>query len=639
MSHHTHEHHHHHHGSCGHHHHDSKRNLIQFFIGLALFVVALFLNEGIVKDVFYIASLALAGQHVITEGIGDTISETKERKRFYPNIHLLMALAALGALIIGEFREASLLIIIFAGAHLLEDYAQSQSRKEITNLLKLNPTTARRIKSDGTLEQVDVQQLAINDRLRVLNGDKIPTDGVVLSGLSVVDQSAMTGESIPVEVSVGSIVYGSTLNGYGTFDMEVTKDSTDTVYAQIVALVSQSQVNISTTAALIKRIEPIYVNIVLVLAPLFYLLGFVVLNWGAQESFYRTMVFLIGASPCALAATDIPATLSAISNLAKRGVLFKGGSFLSNFSEVNAIAFDKTGTLTQGSPEVVDVYSVDETITPYWTSLLVSMESQSNHPLAKAIINHFKEVVKIDVNVENTIGLGVFSTIEGVDYFIGKPSHYPHHNEIIQSKIKDFSAQGKTVIAFGDDQQILMLITLLDIAKVSSKEAVTYFKQNDIHTVMITGDTLLTAQTIGQQLQIDTIEANVLPQDKSSIIQSLKDQYKMVAMVGDGVNDAPALVGADIGVAMGEGTDIAIDVADVVLMKNDLSKLVYTHKVAKKLRQIVIQNVVFAMVVVLFLIVVNLLGMMNMSFAVVIHEGSTLVVILNGLRMLKTIKA
>src|SRR5690625_1276464 len=261
----------------------------------------------------------------------------RSKKKFIPNIHILMTLAAVGAVIIGEYMEAALLILIFGGANFLEQYTENKSNKEITNLIKINRSTARRLKVDGHTEIVDVAELQIGDQLSVLNGDQIPTDGIVISGSSSVDQSTITGESIPVEKKTGDTLYGSTMNGDGRLIMEVTKDSSDTVMYKMIELVSQTQNNISKTAAFIKKIEPVYVTIVLVLTPFFFLLGFTVLQWEIEESFYRTMVFLIATSPCALAVTDVPATLSAISNLAKRGVLFKGGSYLSNLSDLTAV--------------------------------------------------------------------------------------------------------------------------------------------------------------------------------------------------------------------------------------------------------------------------------------------------------------
>lgn len=623
------------------HHHGGKIDVVLYFIGLAIFVIALFITKGFIQNLLFLTTLIMSGYHIIIEGFADTVTQTIRTRRFKPNVHILMTLAAIGAMIIGEFREASLLILIFAGAHYLEDYAQGRSKKEITSLLELNPTSARKIMPNGDIEIVDISELKIGDQVSILNGDQIPTDGIVISGSSAVDQSAITGESIPVDKEEGDELFGSTMNDTGTLVMEVTKDSSDTVFAKIIQLVSQSQRNFSKTAVLIKRIEPIYVTVVIILAPLFYVMGLFLFNWTAYDSFYRTMVFLIATSPCALAATDIPATLSAISNLAKRGVLFKGGSYLSNLSELTAVAFDKTGTLTTGKPVVTETYfskDVNKAQQKEYESIIVAMESKSNHPLADAIIQYYDEVAPEEIDVENIIGVGLIAKLDGQTYKIGKPTSIESVPNDIQKQTEIYEHEGKTVVYFGTDERVFGLLAIQDVPKKTSEEAIQYFKNEQIHTVMVTGDAERTGEAIGRQLGIDEVRANVLPEEKAQIISELKDEHPVIAMLGDGVNDAPALVTADVGVAMGEGTDIAIDVADAVLMKNDLSRFAYTHRLAKRLRRIVWQNIFIAMSVVLFLVIINITGQMNMTFAVVIHEGSTLVVILNGLRLLSGIK-
>src|SRR5699024_9002513 len=413
--------------SCSHSAEEENRELVFYFVGLVIFLIALFVRVYPLQEILYTLTLIVSGYHIIISGFIDTYERQVERTRCTLCFHILMKLASIGAVIIGEFMEAALLILIFAGAHFLEHYAEDKSNKEISNLLKLNPTTARRIKDNGEVEIVSVSELNINDELSILNGDQIPTDGVVISGASSVDQSAITGESIPVEKVSGDDLFGGTINRTGTLTMQVTKSSSDTVIAKIVELVSQSQNNISRTAALIKRVEPIYVTIVLLLTPVFFLLGLYAFQWTTDESFYRTMVFLIATSPCALAATDIPATLSAISHLAKRGVLFKGGSYLSNVADLKAVAFDKTGTLTTGNPVVTDTYFAAETTEEervHYLQTIVSMESKSNHPLAQAVIKHFTDVEMVDLDVENMIGIGLVAKRDGISYKIGKPSSY-----------------------------------------------------------------------------------------------------------------------------------------------------------------------------------------------------------------------
>lgn len=642
--HHGHDHHHEHDHAHGHHHdhnHNSPGLIAAYFVGLALYIVALLIPQGFLKNTLYVATLLFSGLHIILEGFQDTYYATKSNHKFTPNVHVLMTLAAFGAIIIGEYQEAALLILIFAGAHFLEGYAEGRSKKEITNLLKLKPTQARLLNQDGSITLVDVSTLKIGDHLQVLSGDQIATDGFIISGWATIDQSSITGESIPVDKQTGDLVFGSTINGNTVFEMEVSKDSSDTVFAKIVALVSQAQSNISKTAVLIKRIEPIYVTGVLIAAPIFYILGLSVFGWDHTMSFYRTMVMLIVASPCALAATDIPATLSAISNLAKRGVLFKGGSYLSNLSDIKVVAFDKTGTLTEGKPVVTDVQftdALDPKQQKQALNIFVNMERKSNHPLADAITAHFKDEPIHDIEVINLIGSGLSARYDSRSYIIGKPSVFSDINADIQSKTRQLEDDGKTVIYLSIDSSVVGLIAIQDIPKQSAAHAIQYFKDNNVHTVMLTGDAKQTGEAIGKQLGIDEIIANVLPEDKATIITSLQSKHGPIAMLGDGVNDAPALVNADIGVAMGDGTDIAIDAADAVLMENDLSKFVYTHKLSKKLRRVVIQNIIFAMGVVVFLLIMNIIGQMDMWFAVLMHEGSTILVILSGLRLLKGIQ-
>ncbi len=607
--------------------------VILFFSGIVFYILGLSLKSNILL----VISLILSGYEMIIEGFLDTFNDSIENKRFSPNIHLLMTIGSLGAIVIREYGEAALLMIIFAGANLLEEYVEGKSKKEITSLLKMNPTLARRVTANNDLEIVDVSSLKVGDILRVLNGDQVPTDGLVIEGNSSVDQSAITGESIPVEVFDGSNVFGGTMNQEGVFTMEVTKDSSETVFSKIIEMVSQAQTNISKTAAFIKRLEPIYVTIALICGPLFYLMGMYLLDWGHDVSFYRTMVFLIGVSPCALAATDIPATLSAISNLAKQGILFKGGSYLSNFSDIKAIAFDKTGTLTKGKPQVTDVLFLGEhsNLIDKYTNIIYSMEHGSNHPLATAIIEHFHSGQLIDIEVSNHVGTGLSATLDGDTYMIAKPSVFENIDESSERIRDDFENEGKTVIFFMVNNVLECIISVLDIPKESSKKALEYFNENAVKTFMLTGDAKLTGEAIGRNLGVDQVYANVLPEEKSVIMKDLQSEYGIVSMVGDGVNDAPALVTSDIGFAMGSGTDIAIESADAVLMINDLEKITYTHRLSKKLRRVVIQNIVFAMATVLFLIVVNIMGAVDLSKAVVIHEGSTIIVILSGLRLLK----
>ncbi|WP_086350988.1 heavy metal translocating P-type ATPase [Candidatus Enterococcus clewellii] len=625
------------HTGCSHEHNHGNMPIILFFTGVLLYLAAFFVPEdSLVRTILYILSMLAAGHHVIIEGFGETFTDTIKKKKFTPNVHILMTLAALGASIIGDFDEGALLILIFAGAHFLEDYAEGRSKREITNLLKMNPTEARLLQSDGTTKLVPVSSLKIGDTLQVLNGDQIPTDGIILKGTAVIDEASINGESMPKEKTTGDVVFGSTINGSSSFTMEITKDSKDTVFAKIIQLVEQSQSNLSKTATKIKQIEPTYVTAVLIIVPLFILAAPFLLGWSWELSFYRGMVLLISASPCALAASAVPATLSGISNLAKRGVLFKGGAFLANLADIKAVAFDKTGTLTEGKPKVTDYYFQTENkqTEKEWLTILSSMEKTANHPLAKAILEKFPANNTLELDVTNEIGKGLSATTAGRHYQIGKPDLFKQVPPIIDRKKEQYALEGKTVIYFSENQAVVGLIAMMDVPNPEAKQVIAYLKGQNIHTTMITGDAVATGQAVADLLGIDEVAGNVLPENKSQIIQEQQKKYGMTAMLGDGVNDAPALVTADIGFAMGDGTDIAIDVADAVLMKNDLKKFSYAHKVSKRLDTIVWQNIAFSMFIVALLVILNLLGKMDIAIGVIAHEGSTLLVILNGLRML-----
>ncbi|WP_373788352.1 heavy metal translocating P-type ATPase [Jeotgalibaca porci] len=635
MSHsHNHEHTHHHH----HEHNHGKMPIILYIGGLVLALIALFLSENIAplkNSLFAIASIA-AGYHVvILEGLGETIENTKHNRTFTPNAHILMGLAAIGASLMGNFWEGTLLILIFSGAHFLEEYAEGKSRREITKLLEMNPTTARRIKKDGEMEIVAVEALLKGDHLQVLNGDQVPIDGLILSGTTAIDESAINGESMPKEKTSGDPVFGSTINGTGSFTMEVTKEAKDTVFAKILQLVNQNQSNQTKAASIIQKFEPKYVTFVLIAIPLFVVSAPLLFDWSWNESLYKGLVILVAASPCALAAATISATLSATSTLAKQGVLSKGSTYLSQLADIKAIAFDKTGTLTKGKPEVTHTYFMDSADEAHLIDVIVAMESESNHPLATAMLQAFTAREKLTLTVTNEIGKGLTATANQDSYRIGKPSAFEKVPEKITQLHAQWAAEGNTVVYISKNDDVQGLIALMDIPNEHAQAAIAYFKSRGIHTTLITGDSEMTGQAVGKQLAIDEIIANVMPADKSDIIGDQKTKYGLVAMVGDGVNDAPALVKADVGIAMGDGTDVAVEVSDLALMKNNLLKLIEAHRIALRMNRIMWQNIIFSMLVVVFLVTVGLLGLTNIAISVIIHEGSTLVVILNGLRLLR----
>ncbi|MGO3728725.1 MAG: heavy metal translocating P-type ATPase, partial [Enterococcus viikkiensis] len=493
-------------------HDHGKMPVVLYFVGLALAIIALFLdgeNSLLQNSLFSIASIS-AGYHVILlEGIGETIENTKSKKRFTPNSHILMGLAALGASLIGNFWEGTLLILIFSGAHFLEDYAEGRSKREITKLLEMNPTTARLIMSDGNTKIVDVNELKVGDQLQVLNGDQVPIDGVILTGNTSIDESSINGESIPKEKSKGDGVFGSTINGTGSFTMEVTKENKDTVFSKILQLVNQNQNNQTKAASIIQKFEPKYVTVVLIAIPLFILLTPLMLDWTWSQSIYRGLVLLVAASPCALAAATVSVTLSATSNLAKRGVLSKGSSYLSQLADIQAIAFDKTGTLTKGKPEVTNYYFADSVNEEKMIDIVVALEKESNHPLADAILRKFEQKNKLDMEVENQIGKGLTGDYKGKNYRIGKPTSFSNVADKYIRLNDEWASEGKTVVYVSEEEKVVGLIALMDIPSENAKETIEYFKKQGIHTTLITGDSEMTGKAVAKQLGIDEVIANV----------------------------------------------------------------------------------------------------------------------------------
>lgn len=598
---------------------------------------------------FMLLGILLENQHIafyplvfsfaiISGGWKQTYEGTKllirERKL---SVDLLMTLAAVGACLISNWLEGAMLTFIFCLSGTLEEYTTNKSKKEITSLMNLKPTSALKLTADGTKQEVDVSELSPNDQVLVLKGAAVPIDGIILHGSTAIDESAISGESEPVDKGKNEEVFGGTTNLGNPVTIQVTKTSEDTLFSKIIKLVEDAQNTPTQTAGFIEKIENVYVKAVLVIVPLTIALTHLLLGWSFEESFYRGMVLLVVASPCALVASATPATLAAISSSARNGILFKGGVHLEKLAQLKAIAFDKTGTLTWGSPTVVHTaFFENETEAQ---QVLLALESRTTHPLAEAIVDYFEKDVpqalqKIDV--EEITGFGLQANIDGHLWQVGKHD-FEQNDDISEEILERIRAErnaGKTVVFLTKDRKLQGFISLIDRAKPEARQAIRYFKDSGIRTAMITGDNEGTARAIAKEVGIDTFYANCLPGDKTAYITEEKDKYGVNAMVGDGINDAPALATASLGIAMGEGTDIAMDVADMVLMKNDLSKLVFSHKQALKLKKIIRQNIIFSLSVILLLILSNFFQIIDLPLGVIGHEGSTILVILNGLRML-----
>lgn len=635
---HNHDSHHHSHEHCGHcsghHHHEISWQ--RWALAIGMFVLALFLESSVawIANALFLLTIACIGKEVITEGIMDTIEETKHFKKFRPNVHLLMTLAALGAIFIGKFEEAAMLIVIFTIAHSLEEYVEKKSRKDMTQLLQLQPKLALKKMNYGHFEEVDASSLEIGDIIQVLNGSQISADGIIIEGMSSINQASVTGESIPIEKEVGSEVFAGTLNLTQTLLVKVTKKQQDSVLGKIITLVQEAGQSLTRTGSFLKKWEPVYVTIVLALFPVVLAIGILFLNWDFLTTFYRGMVYLIAVSPCALAASATPVTVAAISTLSRKGIFIKSGASLEKMSEVEAIAFDKTGTLTNGTPKVVaKVMDKDREFELY--SILVSMEKKVNHPLAFAIVESGLAYRTYSLSVTPKVGIGLEATYRNHTYRIGKPSSFATLGKYT-AIVEQWMNEGKTVVVLSEDHLVVGAVALLDTPKEEAKQVIDYFKEENIQTMLLTGDSIQTAEAIANELEVDEVRANVLPEEKANTLKEWSTKYPTIAMVGDGINDAPALVNAEVGIAMGKGTDVAVESSDIVLMNSQLDSLKTLHKVSKLMMTVIKQNLIFSLFVVIVLVLLNFLGWSDLTLGVILHEGSTVVVLLHALRLIVT---
>lgn len=615
---------------------NEKRAFVATLLCLIFMVAGWLANRAGIHwaPLLFIIAIISGGYKQTSEGVTELIQDKTV------NVDLLMALAAIGACLTGNWFEGAMLTFIFCLSGFLEEYTTNKSRKEITALMNLQPTLAQRYQKNGQLETVAVAELAIEDVLLVPKGDTIPIDSIIIEGASLINEAVINGESMPVDKTKGDEVFGGTLNLGNPLVVKVMRDSQDTVMAKILRLVEEAENTPTKTASFLARIENTYVKVVLVAVPLLILLSHFFFQWSWEESFYRGMVMLVVASPCALVASATPATLAAISSSARNGILLKGGVALEHLAHLQAVSFDKTGTLTKGEPIVTEAVFLDPE--PIAKELLVAMESLSTHPLAKAVVDHFPEVrlteQEKNLAVEDVTGFGLQCSYQGQIWRIGKPSFTKEAFVFPESEAANLNRlhkRGNTIIYLTKDGQLAGYLALQDVAKPEAFQVVKYFKDQGIYTCMLTGDNEKTAKVIAHNLGLDDYRAGLLPQDKAQIVAQFHEQYGVNAMVGDGINDAPALANATIGVAMGDGTDLAVEVADLVLMKNDLNKLQMVHQQSKKMERIIKQNIAFSIGVICLLLLSNFIQVLSLPLGVIGHEGSTILVILNGLRMLK----
>ena len=593
-------------------------------LSFILMVVAMFVSTDI-APYFWGAAFIIGGFFKAIEGFKSTIREKAL------NVEFLMIAAALAAFTTGDFAEGAILIFIFAVSGVLEGFATAQSEKALTDLLKIAPQNA--IKLIGNKEVVvPISELQIGDIVLVKVGQQVPADGEIHQGQASFNQASITGEFIPVSRKEGDFVYAGSLVVDATVQIIVTKDPRESVIQKMIEFVKQAQEDKTKSEKTITIFEKVYVYFVIILA-----LGVAfltpVLGWlDAEEAFRRGVIVLVVASPCALVASITPAILSTLSHGAKKGILIKSGRHLEKTQGINLVVLDKTGTLTTGIPKVVEFVHLQKCEENLLVSTIVNMERQSTHPLAQAIVDHFPNIKSVELSTKEVPGRGMQAEMDGHTWHIGR-FDYQSEKEISE-KLKGAYQRGETVVLVIRDQELVAYFSLKDTIRDSSKQAIQHFKTMGIQTIMLTGDNRHTAEAIANEVGLDGFVGDCLPEGKVAYIQEQKQAGKKVLMIGDGINDAPSLVTATLGIAMGSGTDVSLETADIVMMNNNLMNIPYLMKLTRHMQSIIRQNVVFSISVILLLLVTNLFGLVVLRYGVIGHEVSTILVILNSLRML-----
>ena len=582
----------------------------------------------------YVVSFVAGGTATLVEALGSL-------RRGLVNIDLLMILAAVGAAALGDWPEGAVLLFLFSLSHALEHFILGRTRSAIAGLMKLTPDEAVVLR-EGREQTIRVEELVIGDRVLVHASDRIPIDGIVRNGHTTVDQSPMTGESVPVEKQVGDSVLAGTLNQQGLIQIEVTRVAGETTLARMVRLVESAQSERANSEQFTDWFGQRYTIVVLLGTVAVFLLAHYGYGDSWNQAVYRAMTALVVASPCAVVISIPAAILSAIAGAARGGVLFKGGSHLERTAVLRAIAFDKTGTLTMGRPGLTSVLTAPGVSETELLATAATLESHSKHPLAQTVVQAAAargiSLPEAD-DVEEVVGHGIVGLVNGQQRWIGKLSWFQdqgtHFDEDLARRANVLQAEGQTLIGVADGEHVLGLLAVSDPLRPSAAPAIKKLRELGLESlVMLSGDHPAVVTRIAGELGMEG-EGGLLPEDKLKRLDALKQQYGQVGMIGDGMNDAPSLAAAAVGFSLGgAGTGVALETADVVLMADDLLRLPYAIALARQTQRIIRQNLILAFTVMIGLLLTTLITVLPLPLAVLGHEGSTVLVILNGLRML-----
>ncbi|HHI9482626.1 TPA: heavy metal translocating P-type ATPase, partial [Legionella anisa] len=563
------------------------------------------------------------------------------------NINSLMLIAIVGAVFIGAWPEAAMVTVLFALAERIERYSLDKARLAIRSLMQIAPEDALIKQDNGQWLSLPIEKVQPGAVFKVKPGERIPLDGVVVSGQSTVNQAPITGESMPVSKQVNDDVFAGTLNEHGVLEVKVTKASGDTLLAKIGKAIEQAQAERAPTQRFVDQFARYYTPIMVLIAVFIALIPPLALGYPFYDWLYKALTLLVIACPCALVISTPVTVVSGLASAAKHGLLIKGGSYLETGYRLKLIALDKTGTLTEGKPVVTDFIVYDKSKTEQELLLLAaSLDSHSEHPVAHALVSYWQQeqpnTTLLEVEQFSALpGRGVKGLVQQKQYFVGN-HQLAEDNRVcspeIEQILKQLEEEGKTTVILSNTTTVLALFAVADTLRKTSQWAISKLHEQGIKTAMLTGDNAVTARAIAKQVGIDEVKANVLPTDKLQAINHLLEQYKNVGMVGDGINDAPALAKASISFAMGKGTDTALETADVALMNDNLAMLPLYIELSRNTARILRQNISLSIAIKGVFFILALAGVATLWMAVFADMGASLMVVANGLRLLNSHK-